>query len=111
MPVDRDFVIKNKTVNPDDNVLPELRFELPQRPLMKNDLAILNIIAANNWKRPICFTSPFDGLDFDRNNPSNPLNLQNYLRKDGMSFRLVPVKPDESPDKWVINLYRNTDNT
>jgi len=48
---------------------------------MKNDLTVLNIIAANKWKRPIYFTMPYDDLGF-----------QNYLRKDGLAYRLVPVE-------------------
>ena len=49
--------------------------------LLKNDMAVLNIIAANKWKRPIYFTSPFGELGFSQ-----------YLRSDGMSYRLVPVQ-------------------
>ncbi len=36
-----------------------MRFEIPKNLLMKNDLAVLNVIAANKWKRPIYFTSAF----------------------------------------------------
>lgn len=82
VPVDVNFVRANGTVNADDSVLNEMRFELPNKNvLMKNDLAILNIIAANRWKRPIYFTMPYNDLGF-----------QNYLRKDGMAYRLVPVE-------------------
>ncbi|HET7898196.1 MAG TPA: DUF2723 domain-containing protein, partial [Flavisolibacter sp.] len=45
-----------------------------------DQLAMLNIIAANAWKRPICFTSPDNSLGFGA-----------YLRQQGMSFQLVPV--------------------
>ena len=31
VPVDRDLVIKNKTVNPTDSIVSELRFELPAK--------------------------------------------------------------------------------
>jgi hypothetical protein len=58
---------------------------------MKNDLAILNILAANGWKRPIYFTSPFDNLGFGR-----------YLRKDGMTYRLVPVVTKDPRPNWVF---------
>ncbi len=43
---------------------------------MKNDLAVMNVIAANKWKRPIYFTSPFSELGFSQ-----------YLRADGLSYR------------------------
>src|SRR6185503_9956891 len=91
IPVDRDFVINNKTVNATDTIVKEIRFEISNRALMKNDLAILNILAANNWKRPIYFTSPFDNLGFAK-----------YLRKDGMTYRLVPVVTEDPRQKWVF---------
>lgn len=81
VPVTEKVVRENGTVIPQDSVLKELRFEIPPKNvLLKSDLAILNIIAANNWKRPIYFTMPFNDLGF-----------QQYLRKDGMAYRLVPV--------------------
>jgi hypothetical protein len=51
--------------------------------LLKNDLAMLAIIAANKWKRPICFTSPQDLAD---------LGLAKYARLRGLSYQLVPVE-------------------
>jgi hypothetical protein len=92
VPVDREVVLKNGTANPTDSILTEFRFELPQRALMKNDLIILNIIAANKWKRPIYFTSPIGELGFGQ-----------YLRKDGIAYRLVPVVNKFSQMNWVVD--------
>jgi hypothetical protein len=81
IPVDANVVKANGTVTKEDSTLNELRFEIGKNILMKNDLAVLNIIAANKWNRPIYFTSPgSQGLGFD-----------SYLRSDGMTYRLVPV--------------------
>ncbi len=79
VPVDRDFVRKNGTVNAKDSVASEVKFEISKSYLFKNDAAVLNIIAANKWKRPIYFTQPL-GIGFD-----------DYVRQDGMAWRLVPV--------------------
>lgn len=92
VPVDRDIVLKNGTANPTDSILSEFRFELPQRALMKNDLIILNIIAANKWKRPIYFTSPIGELGFGQ-----------FLRKDGIAYRLVPIIPKFAQMNWVVD--------
>ena len=82
VPVDKNFVRSNGTVNVSDSVLPEMRIEIPESKtrsgLMRNDFIILNIIAANNWKRPIYFTAPIGELGFSQ-----------YLRKDGLAYRLV----------------------
>lgn len=85
IPVDINKVKANGTVNSSDSVLNEIRFELGKNVMMKNDMAVLNIIAANKWERPIYFTSPgSQGLGFDQ-----------FLRSDGMSYRLVPVQISE----------------
>ncbi|MEO9022681.1 MAG: DUF2723 domain-containing protein, partial [Ginsengibacter sp.] len=82
--VDYDKVLKNGTVNANDSVVSEVTFTLPRNAIGKNESAILNIIAANNWERPIYFTSLYTDLGF-----------QEYLRTDGLSYRLVPVKNGE----------------
>ena len=92
IPVDTNLVRKNGTVNPTDVVLPEIRFEINRNSMQRNDLMILNIIAANNWKRPIYFTAPFNELGFG-----------DYLRKDGLSYRLVPVANKFPQNNWVVN--------
>lgn len=96
VPVDKNVVLANKTVNANDSVLSEIRFTIPRGTLMKNDLALLNIIAANKWKRPIYFTS---------NSPYQiNLGFESYLRSDGMSYRLVPVQPPAgTPQNGFVN--------
>lgn len=80
---DEKIVKQNGTVNATDTVVSQMVFEVPKNVLMKNESAVLNIIAANKWKRPICFTSPYE--------INQALGLGNYLRQDGLSYRLVPV--------------------
>ncbi len=99
VPVNIDMVKKNGTANPTDSVFAEMRFEIPQKKLneglVRSDFIILNIIAsnaANGWKRPIYFTSPMGELGFDQ-----------YLRKDGMSYRLVPVLTKQPQVNWVTD--------
>ncbi|MGI8951635.1 MAG: glycosyltransferase family 117 protein [Chitinophagaceae bacterium] len=97
IPVDLNFVKSNGTVNAGDSVVNELRFEIPpKQALYKGDLAILNIIAANKWKRPIYFTQNQVGLGFD-----------NYLRRDGLAFRLVPILNSNINTDWMYNVVMN----
>ncbi|MEP6628778.1 MAG: DUF2723 domain-containing protein, partial [Ginsengibacter sp.] len=93
VPVDTNLVRQNGTVNAGDSVVSELVFDIPKNALGKNESAILNIIAANKWKRPIYFTSPYDELGF-----------QQYLRTDGLSYRLVPVKNGEVNRDWAYDV-------
>lgn len=89
--VNPEVVRANGTVNPEDSIISPMRFEIPKTTMYKNDLVILNIIAANQWERPIYFTSPFGELGFGQ-----------YLRKDGMAYRLVPVQMKAPQQNWVI---------
>jgi len=53
---------------------------------MKDNLAMFDILAHNNWKRPICFTVTVG--------PENLIGLQPYLYKEGFTYRLIPYKVD-----------------
>lgn len=77
--------------------------------LRTQDYMILNIITANRWKRPIYFAVTVP--------QSNMLSeLRDYMRMDGLVWRLVPFKNWQiSPKNLQKNLlqvyrYRNLDN-
>ncbi|ULQ53813.1 glycosyltransferase family 117 protein [Flavihumibacter fluvii] len=98
--VDESLVRGNGTVNKDDSVLSQVPVVIPENKstLLKNDLAILNIIAANKWKRPICFTAPYTASE---------LGFANYVRKDGMTYRLVPVANNTGFNTdWMVDKLR-----
>ena len=92
VPVDINVVRSNGTVNANDSVLSVLNLDIPTSYLPKNDIAMLNIIAANKWQRPIYFTSPYGRLGFGE-----------YLRKDGLTYRLVPVVLKQPQNNWKTN--------
>lgn len=86
--VNKDDVLKNNVVPPDqkDKITDIVTWTFTGNFLMKDDLATLDILAHNNWKRPICFTATVG--------PSNMKGLQPYLYKEGFTYRLLPLKPD-----------------
>lgn len=96
VPVDKALVLSNGTVNANDIVVDNMQFDIPKNAMVKNDLALLNIIAANKWHRPIYFTSPSADLGFDQ-----------YLRRDGLSYRLVPVQNSRVNDDWMMDKVMN----
>ncbi len=83
VPVDKNLVLKTMQFNPGDSIVDELKIDIKKSFIQKNDLAILAIIAANKWKRPIYFTSTQE---------LEELGLEKYTRMEGMSYRLVPVE-------------------
>ena len=61
--------------------------------LEKKDLIILDMIATGNWERPIYFSSTLA--------PSNYLNLREYMRVEGLAYRLTPVQTPGATDGEV----------
>jgi hypothetical protein len=54
------------------------------------DLAVQSIVMVNNWKRPIYFTSTCS--------EDSKIGLGEYLRLEGMAYRLVPYKNKSRSD-------------
>ncbi|HEY0246063.1 MAG TPA: DUF2723 domain-containing protein, partial [Mucilaginibacter sp.] len=85
-----DVVMQNNVVSADQraNIADTLKFKYTGNYVMKDNLAMMDILAHNNWKRPICFTVTVGG--------ENMIGLQPYLYKEGFTYRLMPLKPDTS---------------
>ena len=102
VPVDLNLVRSNGTVNANDSVASELHIDIAPKKnyLFKNELAVLAIIAANKWHRPICFNSTYEVED---------LGLAKYIRQDGLAGTLVPVEaPGNSNGSYNNDVaYRN----
>ena len=84
--VDKDKVLANGTVSKDraDRVVDNIEWTLSGNGIYKKDLIILDILAANNWDRPIYFaiTTGDDAY----------LGLTDYFQIEGLAYRLVPYK-------------------
>ncbi|WP_310394597.1 DUF2723 domain-containing protein [Hymenobacter sp.] len=65
-------------------------WSMGKRAIEKKNLVILDMIATNNWRRPIYFSSTVA--------PSDYMNLQPYFQMEGMAYRLLPLKdPNYDP--------------
>ena len=63
----------------------EIFIKIKSQALYKNRLIMLDIIANNNWERPIYFTGgAFGDEDY--------LWMKDFLQLDGMCYKLVPIK-------------------
>ncbi len=89
--VDSATVVSNGTIAPEDGHRIEKQIPIllePNGQILKNNLAQMDIISSNKWKRPIYYTSGgFDGS----------LGLEEFYQNEGLAYRLVPLKtPYES---------------
>lgn len=103
LPVDKNAVISNKVVGAQhyDSIVPHIDIDIKGQALYKNRLMMLDIVANNNWKRPIYFTGGSFGDD-------DYLWMKDYLQLDGMVYKLVPVRttikdPDSQFDLGMID--------
>ena len=83
--VDTNRVVSNGIVEKSmaKEVLPVLTWELKGNAITRNSLMILDILAHNEWKRPVYFA-----ITVGR---ENYIGLEKYFQMDGFAFKLVPV--------------------
>lgn len=96
--VDKQKVLSNGTVPPEmaDQVVDRLEFEVNKNFIIKNDMMVLDLLAANNWERPIYFAITAGEDSY--------LNLMDYFQLEGLTYRLIPVKnPDMGGHTGRVN--------
>ncbi len=87
------------TVNPNDvistgtlpatdlaRITPTMEWTFNKGYVTKGTLAMFDILAHNNWKRPVYFCSTVPSEQFN--------GLDNYLYYEGLALRLLPLKQD-----------------
>ncbi|PQJ68547.1 glycosyltransferase family 117 protein [Polaribacter butkevichii] len=87
IPVNKQMVLKNGIVaqKDADKIVPYIDITIDDRALFKNRILMLDILANNNWERPIYFTGGANAAE-------EYLWLKDYLQLDGLAYKLVPIK-------------------
>ncbi len=96
--VDRAKVLANGTVPASDSsmIVDRLEWKHPRGYLRKGELMVLDILAHNNWERPVYFAITVGDEAFQ--------GLEEYFRLDGLAYRLVPVRtPQNVADRGYVN--------
>lgn len=86
--VNTDQLIKTGTISAKDKdkVTPQMKWNYNKNIMFKSDLALLDILANNNWERPIYFESNVSEDTY--------VGLGKYLYLEGYALRLLPFKTD-----------------
>lgn len=87
--VDKEKVLANGTVAPEDAdlIVDKLRWNMETggvNTYVKAYIIMMDILANNNWERPIYYAST--------TGPEAYLGLEEYFQLEGMAYRLVPIK-------------------
>lgn len=75
-------IVKQKDA---DKIVDFIDIKITESALYKNRLLMLDIVANNNWERPIYFTGGSFGDD-------DYIWMKDYLQLDGMCYKLTPIK-------------------
>ncbi len=85
--IDRNAVLNNKVVDQDDasKIVPYIDWDLKTNLLSKRDMMVVDLIANNDWTRPIYFSVTVG------NNSKSYFWLDDYFRLEGLAYRFVPI--------------------
>lgn len=87
IPVNKENVLASGIVKAEDAdlIVDYIDVDLPKSALPKNRIMMLDIMANNDWKRPIYFS----GGSFDQ---AEYIWMKDYLQLEGLAYKLVPIK-------------------
>ena len=97
--IDKQKILVNGHVAPEDDslIVSQMRWQLPKNALIKSDLMMLNIIAENNFERPVHIAISVG--------PGSYLGLQKYFQLEGLTYRVVPI--EANPEHGQIGRVRD----
>jgi MFS family permease len=100
IPVDAKKVIASGTVKPEDSskIVPYIDIKLKGSRILKSQLIVLDILAHNDWKRPIYFVTGYH---------NDALGLEEYFQLEGLAYRFMPIKSENK--SWTEYGRINTD--
>ena len=87
IPVNKQAVLENGVVAAKDaeKIVDYIDIKIKDQAIYKNRMIMLDIIAQNNWERPIYFSGgAFGDEDY--------IWMKDYLQLDGFAYKLVPIK-------------------
>ena len=85
--VNKQQVIANHVITPvqASRLADVMEWKMTAPYITKGNLAFMDILVHNNWKRPICFTSSIPDEDV--------IGIRPYLYREGLTYRLLPFTP------------------
>jgi hypothetical protein len=95
--VDTNVVLGNGTVKPyfRNRIVSPMIWTFKGNTAMKNDLAIMDIFAGNNWKRPFYYAVTVPSSSY--------IGLEDYFLLEGMAYRVSPITIDK-PERGDVGM-------
>jgi hypothetical protein len=95
IPVDSARVVELGVVSPElaDQIVPSIDWKINKSYLLKNQFVMLDMLATNNWERPVYYAVT--------TGPDSYLGLQRFFQLEGLAYRLVPIKAPKNQNPNV----------
>jgi len=95
--VDSSFASNDEIVPPQfkDLFIPQMNLQVKGQYLTKGTLMLIDLIVSNNWERPIYFNNT--------SLSSIGINIQNHVVKEGLTYRLLPIRKPEFVREELVN--------
>jgi len=90
IPVDTELVLSNGTVSSHfrNKMVSPMIWEYSDNYAYKGDLAIMDLLSTNGWKRPVYISTTVPSDQYK--------GLQKYFIEEGLAYRIAPVKTEGS---------------
>ncbi|MBL7956927.1 MAG: hypothetical protein JNM49_03115, partial [Flavobacteriales bacterium] len=91
IPVNREQVLANKVVEIKDSarIVDAITWRVGRSAVMKNHFMVLDLLANNDWTRPIYFAVT--------TGPDSYIGLQDHFQLEGLTYRVVPMYSPSDP--------------
>lgn len=104
VPVDKEKVLANGIVLPEfaDQIPESMEWSIGGGAVMKAKMMILDLMATNNWERPVYFAITVGNDHY--------MNLEEYFQLEGLAYKVTPIKHDNGGAVGYINVDKMYDN-
>ncbi|MCD4745969.1 MAG: DUF2723 domain-containing protein, partial [Bacteroidales bacterium] len=88
--VDSAYIVDNGVVSKEfaNEIVPAIKWKLNRSGVQKNHLMVLDLLATNNWERPVYFAITTGSNAY--------IGLEDYFELEGLTYHLIPIKTENS---------------
>lgn len=99
--IDKDQLLKTGTLTAAElpHAADRMEWTYNRNYVSRSELALLDILAHNDWKRPVYFTTGISGDSY--------MGLDRYLHLEGFAYRLLPLKREVNDDRDKSDVTRS----
>ncbi len=94
LPVDKEVIKEKQVVSPyrQNQVVDTMKWRLPSNYMFKDGLFLMDLMAHNNWQRPMYFAITVSTDTYQ--------NLDKYFQMEGLTYRIVPIESQQKDGRY-----------